>query len=621
MVLCPPHLTPKWKREIEEIIPGAQAHILKRLGDVRAFVAEANAHPEAPFFAIVSREMAKLGSGWEPAYIVRKKYESTTRVVNNRRVKQVETDTFFACPDCGHPVAEVEGDQEYALVRDAEYFSRRKRKCFACGSPLYQTSARNGNAPRFPLAEYIAKKLKGFFGLFVADEAHQMKGQSTDQGYALGALVRACDKTLLLTGTIYGGKSTSLFYLLHRLSPQVRAEFAWNDGQKWAEKYGVLERVTKTTESDSGYGVYSGRRRTTTNVRELPGVSPELVTRLLDSAVFLGLADLGFPLPGYIEVPHAIEMAADQRKAYDALEREFQMRARQAMRDGDHSLIGQFAQALLGYPNSCFRGESITDMTGQVVATAPALSAGAVYPKETWLIDLVQEQRDRGRRTIVFCRQTGTRDITARLATLLENAGLRVAVLKASVSTDKREAWLKEQATQVDALIVNPKIVDTGLDLVDFQSAAWYESEFSLYVLMQATKRIYRVGQVNDVEIHFAVYGGSAEHRATALAGRKWAAAQLLYGDSVEGALAQAVDTDGFLAELTQSMIDHAKIDDLGTLFRQSARVSQQVQPAPRRAPAPVRSPRPLLTPTPTAIPVTIPIAHPTGPLVQLALF
>ncbi len=445
----------------------------------------------------------------------------------------------------------------------------------------------------------------------------QLKGQSTDQGYALGALIRACDKTLALTGTIYGGKSTSLFYLLHRLSPQVRAEFAWNEGQKWAEKYGVLERVSKSSENDGGYGCYSGKRRTATTVRELPGVSPELVTRLLDSAVFLGLADLGFPLPGYVEVPHEIEMTKPMRNAYDALEREFQMRARQAMRDGDHSLIGQFAQALLGYPNSCFRAETITDMNGQVVATAPALEANRLYPKEAWLIDLVQEQRDRGRKTIVFCRQTGTRDITTHLRVLLENAGLRVAVLKASVSTDKREAWLKEQATQVDALIVNPKIVDTGLDLVDFQSIAWYESEYSLYTLMQATKRIYRVGQVNDVEIHFAVYVDSAEHHATALAGRKWAAAQLLYGDSVEGALAQAVDTDGFLAELTKSMIDHARIDDLGTLFRKSARASQRVQL--KRAPSPVRSPRPILTPTPTAVPVAV--LPPTEPLVQLALF
>jgi superfamily II DNA or RNA helicase len=95
---------------------------------------------------------------------------------------------------------------------------------------------------RYPIAEFIARRYPGYFKLLIADEVHQMKGQSTDQGYALGALVRGCSKTLALTGTIYGGRATSLFFLLHRLSPRVRTEFKWNDGQKWAERYGILLR-------------------------------------------------------------------------------------------------------------------------------------------------------------------------------------------------------------------------------------------------------------------------------------------------------------------------------------------------------------------------------------------
>jgi hypothetical protein len=444
-----------------------------------------------------------------------------------------------------------------------------------------------------------------------------MKGQSSDQGYAFGALVRTCARTLALTGTIYGGKSTSLFYLLHRLSPAVRAEFKWTEGQKWAERFGVLERVTVESEADDGYGHYSGKRRTRTYVRELPGVSPELVTRLLDSAVFLGLPDLGFPLPGYVEIPHELELSAEMRTEYRMLEEFFQQRGWRGMRE-DPSLFSQLIQTMLGWPNGCFRQETLIDKNGQVAYAIPALDAKTLYPKEEWLINLAQEQRDRGRRMIVFCRQTGTRDITARLASLLENAGLRAAVLKASIDTQKREEWLKQHTAQVDVLLVNPKIVDTGLDLVGFQSICWYESEYSLYVLMQATRRIYRVGQVNDVEIHFPVYRNTLEHRAVSLAGQKWAAAQLLYGESVEGALAQVaqVDTGSFLAELTKSMIDHAKITDLGALFRCKDNSLGGPHPPRSRGPAqripqqtPVRSPLPIATPLPT------------GPLVQLSMF
>ena len=214
----------------------------------------------------------------------------------------------------------------------------------------------------------------------------------------------------------------------------------------------------------------------------------------------------------------------------------------------------------------------------------------------------------------MFCRQTGTRDITARLEQKLIEAGLRVAVLKASVPTDKREAWLAAKAPQIDVCITNPKIVDTGLDLVQFQSAFWYESEYSLFVLMQATKRIYRVGQVNDVEIHFAVYKASLEHRAVALAGQKWSAAQLLYGESVEGALAQCADAPGgFLAELTKSMIANAKVADLGTFFRR-AQASSPTVASRRTSRAPTVRP-PVIVPIP---PVPAP---PVSRPVQLPLF
>ena len=135
---------------------------------------------------------------------------------------------------------------------------------------------------RYPIAEFIARRYPGYFKLLIADEVHQMKCQSTDQGYALGALVRACIRTLALTGTIYGGRATSIFFLLHRLSPRVRADFKWSDGQKWAERYGILEKVMKRTEGDNGYGTFSGRRRRKTYVRELPGASHELAALLLD---------------------------------------------------------------------------------------------------------------------------------------------------------------------------------------------------------------------------------------------------------------------------------------------------------------------------------------------------
>jgi len=277
LVLCPPHLIAKWIREIQETAPGAFAMELRRIGDVPDFMRRVKTlTPGTPAYAVVSREMAKLGSGWKPAYIKRRlvlREEVRVRDEGDGWGSHDEvrwtSEEVLACPNCGHPVCEVEGGREYGHVHDPAYLAKRKRFCFACHAPLFQMthlngatracassfpllgSNGNGNGnsrakvsvtERYPIADYIARRYPGFFKLLIADEVHQAKGQSTDQGYAFGALARCCAKTLALTGTIYGGKATSLFFLLYRLLPQVRVEFKWTDAQRWAERYGILLR-------------------------------------------------------------------------------------------------------------------------------------------------------------------------------------------------------------------------------------------------------------------------------------------------------------------------------------------------------------------------------------------
>jgi hypothetical protein len=63
-----------------------------------------------------------------------------------------------------------------------------------------------------------------------------------------------------------------------------------------------------------------------------------------------------------------------------------------------------------------------------------------------------------------------SRDITKRLERVLSNAGLRVATLKAdTVSPERREDWVRRQVRDgVDVLLTHPRLVQTGLDLVEF---------------------------------------------------------------------------------------------------------------------------------------------------------
>ena len=69
-------------------------------------------------------------------------------------------------------------------------------------SALWQ--ADNAKIPRMAPMEFIGRYLDGFFDYGIADEVHELKGE-TAQGNALGTMASACDRTVILTGTLLGG--------------------------------------------------------------------------------------------------------------------------------------------------------------------------------------------------------------------------------------------------------------------------------------------------------------------------------------------------------------------------------------------------------------------------------
>ena len=82
-----------------------------------------------------------------------------------------------------------------------------------------------------------------------------------------------------------------------------------------------------------------------------------------------------------------------------------------------------------------------------------------------------------------YATHTGTRDITERMDDILTRHGFRVAVMKAdAVAPERREAWVADRVKQgIDVMICHPRLVQTGLDLIDFPTICWYETEFSVF--------------------------------------------------------------------------------------------------------------------------------------------
>ena len=540
LVMCPPHLVEKWAREVHETVPGVRTRILESITQVEALRWDMGA---GPLFAILSREKAKLSHGWKPAYVPKK----TLLKDDLGRWSTLNRPT---CPSCAGVLETPEG------LLTHEELAKKKHVCPWCDEQLWQAEP----VPRrFALGHYIAKRLPDFFDLFVIDEAHEMKSGGSAQGIAAGALAAAIPRTLALTGTLFGGYSSSLFYLLQRFSPAIREHYGYKEEQRFVEHYGVLERTTREDDRYGEDGRVSKRRRTTT-VRERPGLSPALLPHLLWNTVFLKLTDVAAALPPYVEEIEILRMADEQRDVHRAFKTELAAEVQAQLACGSKKLLGAYLQSLLHHPDTPWREEAVytTDVAGTpyLVAAADALDDSVVYPKEQRLIDIAKEEKRRGRRMMVFVQGTDKRDITRRLSGLLEREGLKTAVLKShTVQAKKREAWVaKEVEKGVDVLICHPRIVQTGLDLIAFPTLMFYQAEFSVYTLRQASRRSWRIGQDQPVKVIHLAYEETIQIQALSLVAKKAQASLALEGELVEGGLVAMAEEDLMLS-LAKSLV------------------------------------------------------------------
>ncbi len=425
---------------------------------------------------------------------------------------------------------------------------------------------------------------------------HQFKSKSSDRGIAFHQLVEATKYTLTLTGTFFGGKSTSIFWLLHRLNASVRKDFAFNDEKRWARLYGVLEmtRKAKRAEEDGDEDGFTGNRRYQNQAKEQPGISPAIVNRLLDTTVFLSLKDLGLALPHYAEEVVTLEMTDEQNNQYRVMAKKLYDLAIKNRR-----YLSTWLQWTLARPNSAFRDEVVevdeVNQKGEVIRRKelmelPAVVDDEAMPKEAWLVDFCRVERQQGRKVLIYLRQTGTRNIQDRILKVLRDGGVRAEVLTSGVNPRKREEWIAKRVVGLDALVVNPRLVETGLDLVAFSSVVFVEIEYSLYTLWQAVRRVWRLGQTKPVKAIFSVYSEAMEARALALMGQKMKAAQLLYGDEVGGAIVPEEDGD-ILMKLAREALESADLPDLQSLFADEVVVSNSPMGCPTVPSAPLPVP------------------------------
>ena len=565
LIICPPHLVPKWKREVEQTVPGVRAAIVESITDLERLRLSVGS---GPLFAVMSREKAKLSYRWMPAFIER------WAVSKGRLLREEETGEPFrvpCCPDCTAQIVDKDG-----VPLTFADLNRRKHTCATCDAPLWQAD-RSGPA-RYPLADYIKHRMKGFFDLLVTDEVHEYKGRGSAQGIAAGILADVCGKSLSLTGTLLGGYSSTIFHLLYRFSPEIRTEFGRSDEGRWIKRYGFEEITVGKPDDDAVEDGRNSRRRSYRKVtRERPGLVPSALFHIIGNTVFLRLADVASGLPDYEEKILVSSMDSEedatgysQRSAYKHVFETLKEELAKALKSGSKRLLATYLQTLLAYPDGCTRGETVFDpRTGDVIVQVPPLSEEKLYPKEKALIDLVAAERLEGRRVLVYVTHTGTRDITGRMDDFLTRHGFRVAVMKAdAVAPNRREKWVADKVKEgIDVLICHPRLVQTGLDLIDFPTIVWDETDYSVYVVRQASRRSWRIGQTRPVKVVFMSYRNTLQADALKLVAKKMQSSLAVEGELPEdGLAAYGDDGDDMMMALARRIVSGEEEDEAETM-------------------------------------------------------
>ncbi len=228
IVMCPPHIVRKWAREALLTVPNARAFVIE---DLRNGGDPKNTHgivevkleqgqivvkgittslPKLrsmgrkgwralcprPAFFIMGKEKGKLGYFWKHAFQVARSGPELGGLIN---------------PDTGHAVPASDGGYLSRLdLREAKF-----SETFKSGedgttrfSALWQ--AYSSRIQRMAPLDYIGRYMKGWWDYAVADELHQLAGD-TAQGNGLGVLARCAGKLIALTGTLMGGYADDLF--------------------------------------------------------------------------------------------------------------------------------------------------------------------------------------------------------------------------------------------------------------------------------------------------------------------------------------------------------------------------------------------------------------------------
>ena len=637
IVICPSHLTQKWKREVERLVPNGRGYVLHNLKDLLAIndIIRDKKRKEN-IYLIMSKEAAKFG------------YETRPCAVWS------DSKHCFVCPECGQPLYQkiylgsgrnrqtemirlgkrdmtkqyaynkvctnkIQKPDENGILKEVDCNTKlwvplngeNNTGWIKLGSEgwikqdhiddLFEELSNNQNmtrkdstffeklvekkielesgkvsirAPRkYPLAKYIKKYYKNCIDYLLCDELHLLKGE-TAQGQAMADLASVSKYFLGLTGTLLNGYADGLFYILYRTLPQLMKK----EGFEFSSESEFQKAFGVVKKSDR-YAMINGRQSDRIGMgkeKRLPGVSPLVFTKfLLENSAFISLSDMSEGLPGYEEIPISVNMDTELRTAYTALEEELRRASSWNNRGGGGTkVLGSLLQTLSVYPDMPYdQPPVIHPDTGQTLVIPQELPRG-LRNKENRLLELVQEKKANGEKVLVYYNWVNRTDIASKLTAMFAENNITSIVLDSKVKAEDREQWIESHSDGLDVLICNPALVETGLDLLDFTSIVFYQMGYNIFTMRQASRRSWRLSQTRDIKVYFIYYTGTIQEQALSLMATKLQASMAIEGKFSEEGLRAMSNNEDLLTQIASSVVQGISHTVNANVFKTAATVT-----------------------------------------------
>lgn len=494
LVIAPTQTLTQWKDEIQDSIKDdVEIIIIKNTKQFINLYEKTKFKMSKPTYILVGKETFKLSYKIKPAI----------KVVE--RVVKIEKDNGFwdevvdekmevcICPDCFTPLTNPLRKSKYVYLKK-EDFNRPKKsnyRCSECKSVLWQATYDKNS--KTSVIDYIKRKNIKFDSL-ILDEAHESNNFDSIIGAATREILQRAKKSILLSGTITNGYASSIYNILFALIPNTLKRDNVFEKENFVKTYGTLMAVTKN--KDNEYYITSRTQVKDSDFQEVEGINPLVFTKYFsNNFIFVELSDIKEDVPNLNEHFVGVNQLEEVEKAEKLLYKDIEKVSPFNSSFYKESVIKHFANKPYNWNEIEFEYyKEGTKLTEYVQPTNIDLK-DTILPKDKKLIEICKERVAKGEKVWIYNdfitngKYTTGESVEERIARVLNDAGLKVYVLKSSVRTIERREIVNINRNKYDVFISNAKLVGTGINMQWCTNYIFYSPTYHVNTVRQASRR------------------------------------------------------------------------------------------------------------------------------------